>query len=276
MSNVDIKSVIKQQYLRCSQDPVYFMKRFCKIQHPQRGKIKFELYPFQEDVLTDVADNRFNIILKSRQLGISTLSAGYSLWCMLFKTDYNILVIATKQTTAKNLVTKVRVMFENLPSWLKVECTEKNKLGMAFVNGSQIKAVSASEDAGRSEALSLLIVDEAAFIRNIREIWTSAQSTLSTGGSAIMLSTPNGMGNLFHETWVKAEEHENDFNTIKLHWTVHPERDQDWRDEQTRQLGVKEAAQECLSGDALVDIQDELGNEYKITLKELYAIMETD
>ena len=241
----NLKDIIKSEYIKCSKDPVYFMRRFCKIQHPQRGKIKFDLYPFQEENIQDFKDNRFNIILKSRQLGISTISAGYSLWCMLFKTDFNILVIATKQTTAKNLVTKVRVMFDNLPSWLKVECTEKNKLGMAFANGSQIKAVSASEDAGRSEALSLLIVDEAAFIKNISEIWTSTQSTLSTGGSAIMLSTPNGMGNLFHETWVKAEEGDNDFHTIKLHWTVHPERDQVWRDEQTRQLGAKDAAQEC-------------------------------
>jgi hypothetical protein len=122
---------------------------------------------------------------------------------------------------------------------------EDNKLSLRLQNGSQIKAIASSPDAGRSEALSLLIFDEAAFIDDIDEIWVSAQSTLSTGGSCIALSTPNGVGNWFHQTWIGAEESRNPFNTIRLHWTVHPERDQKWRDEQEKLLGVKKAAQEC-------------------------------
>jgi len=101
-----IKEVIKAEYIKCAQDPAYFMKKFCMIQHPIRGKIPFELYDFQEKTVREFKDNRFNIILKSRQLGISTLSAGYSLWLMTFFQDKNILVIATKQEVAKNLVTK--------------------------------------------------------------------------------------------------------------------------------------------------------------------------
>jgi phage FluMu gp28-like protein len=121
---------------------------------------------------------------------------------MIFKEDFNILVIATKQDVAKNLVTKVRVMHDNLPSWLKGKTVEDNKLSLRFANGSQIKAVSAAGDAGRSEALSLLIIDEAAFIDKIDEIWASAQQTLATGGRAIVLSTPNGVGNFqFTETY---------------------------------------------------------------------------
>ena len=215
------------------------------IQHPVRGKIQFQLYPFQEDTLIDFKDHRYNIILKSRQTGISTLTAGYSLWKMLFNQDFNVLVIATKQEVAKNLITKIRVMNQYLPSWLKLETVEDNKLSLRYSNGSQAKATSAASDAGRSEALSLLVFDEAAFIDKIEDIWVSAQSTLSTGGNAIVLSTPNGVGNWYHKTWVGAEEGRNDFNTIRLHWTVHPERDQDWRDEQERLLGPKGAAQEC-------------------------------
>ena len=112
-------------------------------------------------------------------------------------------------------------------------------------NGSQIKATSSSGDSGRSEALSLLIIDEAAFISNVEEIWISAQQTLATGGGAIILSTPNGTGNFFHKTWVGAEEGSNQFNTIRLHWSVHPDRDQAWRDKQDGLLGPKGAAQEC-------------------------------
>ena len=141
-----------------------------------------------------------------------------------------------KQDTAKNLVTKVRVMHANLPSWLKQKCTEDNKLSLRYKNGSQIKAVSSGEDSGRSEALSLLILDEAAFIDKIEPIWAAASQTLSTGGQCIALSTPNGIGNWFHKTWMDAEDHLNDFNFIKLHWTVHPDREQDWRDEQDLSL----------------------------------------
>ena len=256
-----LKEIIAEEYRKCAGDPIYFMKKYCVIQHPVRGKIPFHLYPFQEDCLTDFKDHRFNIILKSRQLGLSTLSAGFILWKMIFNQDFNALVIATKVTVAKNLVEKVRVMHDLLPVWLRdggTAAAEDNKLSLKLKNGSQVKAIASSPDAGRSEALSLLVVDEAAFIRDIDEIWLSAQSTLSTGGSAIILSTPNGVGNFFHKTWVAGEAGQNGFNCINLHWTVHPERNQAWRDEQTRILGVKGAAQECDcdfigSGDTVID-----------------------
>jgi len=242
----DLKKVIRQEYLKCAQDPVHFMRKYCYIQHPQRGRIQFNLYPFQEKVLTLMRDNPYSIILKSRQLGISTLSAGLSLWLMIFHKDKNILCIATKQETAKNMVTKVKFMYENLPSWLKVDAAENNKLNLRLKNGSQIKATSASSDAGRSEAVSLLLIDEAAFIDNIGEIWASAQQTLATGGGCIALSTPYGTGNWFHQTWVRAESNTNQFLPIKLPWYVHPERDQKWRDAQDELLGdPRLAAQEC-------------------------------
>ena len=260
MAGTSLKDIIKLEYQKCAADPVYFMKKYCMIQHPVRGKIPFHLYPFQENTLTQFKDNRYNIILKSRQTGISTLTAGFALWKMLFNQDFNVLVIATKQEVAKNLVTKVRVMNQYLPSWLKQTTVEDNKLSLRYSNGSQIKATSAASDAGRSEALSLLVFDEAAFIDNIEEIWISAQSTLSTGGNAIILSTPNGVGNFFHRTWVSAEDGTNGFNTIRLHWTVHPERNKAWRDEQQILLGPKGAAQECdcdfvSSGDSVIDPQ---------------------
>ena len=260
MSNKsNIKDLIRQQYTTCAADPVFFMKQYCYIQHPKRGKIKFNLYKFQETSLDELKDNRYNVILKSRQLGISTLTAGYALWCMLFKEDFNTLVIATTQEVAKNLVTKVRIMHDNLPSWLKGNIEADNKLSLKFKNGSQIKAVSSATTGARSEALSLLIVDEAAFIRNVEEIWIASQATLSTGGSAIVLSTPNGIGNWFHKTWVDGETNPStEWHNIKLHWTVHPERDEQWRSRQTQLLGERGAAQECdcdfvSSGHTVVD-----------------------
>ena len=247
MAQQNIKQIIKQEYIKCAKDPVYFMKKYCWIQHPTRGRVQFNLYPFQEGTLKLLQKHDRSIILKSRQLGISTLSAGISLWMMIFQKDINVLVIATKQDTAKNLVTKVKFMYENLPSWLKLGFSENNKLALRLKNGSQIKAVSAASDAGRSEAISLLIIDEAAFIEQnrIEEIWASSQQTLSTGGKAIVLSTPNGTGNFFHKMWVKGEEGANGFTCIRLPWTVHPERDQAWRDQQEDELGPRMASQEC-------------------------------
>ena len=155
----DLKKIIRQEYLKCAKDPAHFMKKYCNIQHPQRGRILFNLFPFQEKVLHLMQENPYSIILKSRQLGLSTLSAGYSLWIMLFHKDKNILCIATKQETARNMVTKVKFMYDNLPSWLKIPAEENNKLSLRLNNGSIIKATSASSDAGRSEAVSLLLID---------------------------------------------------------------------------------------------------------------------
>ena len=257
MSNT-IKQTIRREYLKCAQEPVHFMRKYCTIQHPLRGKIKFDLYDFQEKTVGELQAHSYNVILKSRQLGISTLSAGYSLWMMLFHQDKNVLVIAKDKDTAKNLVTKVRVMYHHLPSWLKTSVDEDNKLSFRFDNGSQIKAIAATSEAGRSEALSLLIIDEAAFIDQIDSIWTAAQQTLATGGDCLVLSTPNGVGNWFHKIWMEAIDEVNKFNFIKLHWSVHPERDEEWRAEQDKVLGPKQAAQECdtdflTSGGGVVD-----------------------
>ena len=125
----DIKQAIRREYLKSSDDPIHFLRKYATIQHPQKGKIKFDLYDFQERSLQDLRQHDYNIVLKSRQLGISTLSAGYALWTMLFFQDKNILVIAKDKDAAKNLVTKVRVMYKNLPTWLKTTVEEDNKFG---------------------------------------------------------------------------------------------------------------------------------------------------
>ena len=246
MAEKDIKHLIRQEYLKCAKDPSHFMKKYCFIQHPQRGRIQFGLYPFQDKVLNVWKENPYSMVLKSRQLGISTLASGYSLWLMTFHKDRNILALATTQATARNLISKIQFMWENLPSWLKVDAVENNKLSLRLSNGSKAQAKSSNADAARSEAVSLLIIDEAAFIDNIAETWASAQQTLATGGGAIVLSTPYGTGNWFHKMWVSAESQENDFIPIKLPWFVHPERDQEWRDKQDTLLGDPMlAAQEC-------------------------------
>ena len=115
----NIKNIITQEYIKCASDPIHFFRKYCYIQHPIKGRILFHLYPFQEEVLSDFRNQRFNIINKSRQLGISTLAAGYALHTMLFNKDKTVLCIATKQETAKGMVDKVQFMYNNLPGWLR-------------------------------------------------------------------------------------------------------------------------------------------------------------
>jgi hypothetical protein len=257
-SQVSINDAIKQELIKCKQDPVYFMKKYYTIQHPTRGRMTFNLFPFQEKSLKLFQRFDYCIINKSRQLGISTLTSAFALWMMLFEQDKNILVLATTQATAKNMVTKVRFAYDNLPKWMQLPVMEHNRLSLRLKNGSQIKAVSAATDSARSEAVSLLVIDEAAFIDNIEKIFTAAQQTLATGGRCIALSTPNGVGNWFHKEFTKAQNEENKFIPISLPWTVHPERDVVWREEQTNSLGVRAAAQECdcdfsTSGDTFLE-----------------------
>jgi len=252
-----LKEIIAEEYLKCAQDPMHFIKKYCKIVHQDRGLIPFMLYDFQDAVLAAFLKNGRNIILKNRQMGLSTLCGAYALWLMTFHENKYVLVIATKQDVAKNIIKKVRVMWQNLPVWMKLKCIEDNKLAQAYANGSMIFAGTSASDSGRSEAAALLIVDEAAFIQGMDELWGSLQPITSTGGDIIVLSTPNGVGNWFHQTFVNAEEGKNSFYPITLHWTLHPERDQAWRDAQDIELGVRLAKQECdgsflASGDNVV------------------------
>jgi len=250
-----------KEIVDCGKDPIYFMTKYLKIQHPLKGLIPFKTYDFQNVCVKDFNKHRFNIILKSRQLGISTLVAAYAVWQAIFYKDKNILIIATKLSVAQNFIRKVKTGIKSLPKWLLLpEIVANNKQQVEFSNGSQIKAIPTSEDAGRSEALSLLIVDEAAFVRNFDELWMGLYPTLSTGGRAILLSTPNGVGGQYYDLYMKAAAKENEFNPIKLMWDVHPERDDEWFTNETRNMSKKQIAQELLcdfasSGDTFLNAE---------------------
>lgn len=254
--NIDYKH---KEILKCAKDPIYFMNKYVKIQHPTKGALPFATYPFQDQCVADFRRHKFNVVLKARQLGLSTVTAGYALWMFLFRQNSNILVIATKLSVAKNFMNKCKYMLDKLPSWLILgEITGKNAQSITSDKGCVLKAVPTSEDAGRSEALSLLIVDEAAFVKNFDDLWKGLFPTLTEGGSAIILSTPNGTHSKFYDIYHKAEKNENNFNPIKLPWSVHPNRDEKWFKKETRGLTLKEIAQEyecdfIASGDTYLD-----------------------
>ncbi len=241
------KSNQVQEVIKCGKVPKYFFNKYLKIQHPVRGLINFDTYDFQDECVDTFLENRFSIILKSRQLGMSTLVAAYAVWMALFQRDKNVLIIATKLSVAQNFITKVKTMIRSLPKWLVLpQITANNKQLIEFSHGSSIKAIPTSDDAGRSEALSLLIVDEAAFVKNFDTLWTGLYPTISTGGRVIVLSTPNGVGGQYYKLYTEAESNLNEFKPIKLAWDVHPERDLDWFDKTTANMSKRQISQEFL------------------------------
>tara|TARA_A100001515_G_scaffold127878_1_gene113813 strand:+ start:5799 stop:7370 length:1572 start_codon:yes stop_codon:yes gene_type:complete len=262
MSSVLSKKEIIAEVVKAGKDPVYFINNYCRISHPQLGLIPFKTYDFQASLVGDFNEHRFNVILKARQLGISTISAAYIAWLMMFHRDKNVLVIATKFQTAANLVKKVKAIHKNLPDWLRIsEISIDNRTSFELSNGSQIKASSTSSDAGRSEALSLLVIDEAAHVDGLDELWAGLYPTLSTGGRCIALSTPNGVGNWFHQTCIDAEAGKNDFFLTTLKWDVHPDRDREWFEKETKNMPVRQIAQELecnfnMSGETVFHPED--------------------
>ena len=261
-SSLLTKKEILKEVVKAGKDPVYFTTNYCRISHPQRGLIPFKAYDYQQELLKDFNDYRFNIILKARQLGISTITAAYIAWLMLFHRDKNILVVATKLQTATNLVKKVKAIIKNLPDWMRISDIEiDNRTSFELKNGAQIKGSSTSGDAGRSEALSLLVIDEAAHVEKLDDLWTALYPTLSTGGRCIALSTPNGVGNWFHQNCVESEAGTNDFYMTTLMWDVHPDRDMKWFEKETKNMSKRQIAQELecnfnVSGETVIHPDD--------------------
>ena len=234
-----------KEILKSGKDSTYFVNNFCRIPHAIHGLIRFDTYPFQDDLLRNFENHRYNIVLKARQMGISTIVASYIVWLVLFHKHKNILVIATQLKTATNLVRKVKEMVKNLPDWMQIaSMTVDNRTSFELSNGSVVKASSTSEDAGRSEALSLLVIDEAAHVEGLDDLWTGLYPTISTGGRCIALSTPNGVGNWFHETYINSIEGVNMFVPTNLPWDEHPDRDQEWFENETKNMSKRKIAQE--------------------------------
>jgi len=256
------KELIKQEILRCGRDPAYFLYNYTEIKHPTKGRIPFRVFDYQKDLLKSFKNFRFNIVLKARQLGASTIMAGYCVWLMNFHRDKEILVVATKEKTAATLVKRAGVIFGSMPPWMQFNKIKlDNKTTLELGNGSILRASATGKNAGRSDSLSLLIIDEAAYVEGLEELWTAAYPTLSTGGSCVALSTPNGAQGWFHKTYVDAEEGLNEFHSMKLPWDVHPERNQDWFEKETKNMTRRQTSQELLcdflmSGDTVIHPED--------------------
>ena len=233
---------LKSEIQKCRNDAAYFIKNYVYITHPLRGRVKFDLYRFQERIVNEFGKNRFNLMRKFRQAGATTICAAYALWYIIFHEDKNVMVVSIGDRESRDFLERAVSMYDDLPNWLKPKEKERNKHVIKLSTGSKIKSQPAG--AGRGESVSLLIVDEAAFIDNMTEFWMAIYPTISTGGSAFILSTVNGMANLYYELYHDAELGKNNFHTIDIHWREHPEYTEAWAEETRSNVGERAWLQE--------------------------------
>ena len=237
---------------RCMNDPFYFITRM-QVVNLKAGKVPFHLYDFQKDVIYDVLTNTFTITLKPRQMGITTLLVALALWYAAWRPNTKIVVVSLRHDVAKAFIRRMKLMYLSLPAHLKPAIANgTNKYTsfgtqdhVIFANDSEILALASTEQAGRSDSINWLIMDEVAQQRLASQIWGSAEQALADGGRATLISTAYGTGNFFHKTWVNANQNmANGFYPIKLNWQMHPNRDQKWYDDTLKRLGTKRMAQE--------------------------------
>jgi hypothetical protein len=242
-----------EELMACT-DPVdgphYFLDNFFYIQHPTKGKLKYKPFEYQRRLIDSYHQNRFNVNLLPRQTGKTTTAAGYLLWYAMFIPDATVLVAAHKFTGAQEIMSRIRYAYELCPNHIRCGVKSYNKQSIEFDNGSRIIAQTTTETTGRGLSLSLLYADEFAFVEpNIAvEFWTSISPTLATGGKAIITSTPNSDEDQFANIWKEANYKfdefgneqtlgRNGFFPFRAYWSEHPDRDENWANEERSRIG---------------------------------------
>ena len=192
-----------EEYSRCMKDPIYFARNYCKVISLDRGLVPFELYPYQKKMFETFNEHRFNIVLACRQSGKSISACAYLLWFALFHSEKTIAVLANKGATAREMLSRITLMLENIPFFLQPGCKALNKGSIEFSNNSRILAAATSGSSIRGLSINLLYLDEFAFVERAAEFYTSTYPVVSSGGDTkiIVTSTANGIGNTFHKIW---------------------------------------------------------------------------
>ena len=223
-----------QEIIRCSEDPVYFIKTYIKIVSLDKGLIPFDMYHFQEEMVQKFHDHRFNIAKLPRQSGKSTIVTSYLLWYVLFNDNVNVAILANKAATAREMLQRLQLSYENLPKWLQQGILQWNRGSLELENGSKIMAASTSASAVRGMSFNVIFLDEFAFIPNhiADQFFSSVYPTISSGKSTkvIIISTPHGM-NMFYKLWHDAERGSNEYVPTEVHWSEVPGRDDVWKEQ---------------------------------------------
>ena len=221
-----------QEFLKCKADPIYFVENYIQIVSLDEGLVPFKMYPFQEKLVRNFHENRFNICKMPRQTGKSTTCVSYLLHYAVFNDNVNIAILANKASTARDLLGRLQLAYENLPKWMQQGIVSWNKGSLELENGSKIIAASTSASAVRGGSYNIIFLDEFAFIPNhiADQFFASVYPTISSGKSTkvIMVSTPHGM-NHFYRYWHEAQRGNNEYIATEVHWSEVPGRDANWK-----------------------------------------------
>lgn len=220
-----------REYGKCMKDPAYFCRKYVKVVHLDKGLVPFKLYDYQEEMFKHFNDNRFSVVLACRQSGKSISSVGYILWYAAFHPEKTIAILANKGATAREMLSRVTLMLENLPFFLQPGCKALNKGSIEFSNNSRIIAAATSGSSIRGMSVNLLFLDEFAFVENAAEFYTSTYPVISSGKDTkvIITSTANGIGNTFQKIWEGAVQGVNAYKPFRVDWWDVPGRDDKWK-----------------------------------------------
>jgi hypothetical protein len=247
------------EFLKCALDPVYFAKTYVYITHPTQGKVLFDLFDFQEDMIRTYNDYRQVVSMCSRQLGKTTTAGAYILWFAIFQENVNVLIAANVFRAATEIMDRIRFAYEHLPDWLRPGQVTYNVQKIVFDNGSKIESTTTTPSSGRGKSISLLFCDELAFVKSkiAEEFWTAISPTLATGGKCIVCSTPNSDEDTFAQIWYAANRTQdefgnersdgvgaNGFKAFKATWDQHPDRDEAWAAKERAKIGYEKFARE--------------------------------
>ena len=248
-----------QEFVRCANDPIYFMEHYMYVQHSVKGKIPFEAYSFQKDLIRTYRNYRNTIAMIPRQSGKTTTAAGYLLWYAFFNPDVTILIAANKFKAANEIMMRVKYAYEEMPNYIRPGVIEYNVTSIRFDNGSRILATTTTPDSGRGLAISLLYLDEFAFVkpRMAEEFWSAMAPTLATGGKCIITSTPQSDEDMFAALWFGATATvdedgneipegvgKNGFKAFTAHYSEVPGRDEEWAARERAKIGFEKFQRE--------------------------------
>ena len=248
-SNVDIEFTPEQiqEFVKCQEDPIYFTKKYIKIVSLDEGLVSFDIYPFQEKLINNFHNNRFNICKMPRQSGKSTTVVSYLLHYVVFNDNVNVGILANKASTAKDLLGRLQKSYENLPKWMQQGVQVWNKASLELENGSKIIAASTSASAVRGMSFNIIFLDEFAFIPNhiADEFFSSVYPTISSGKTTkvVIVSTPKGM-NHFYRLWHDSERGRNEYIPTEVHWSEVPGRDATWKAQTIANTSAQQFQQE--------------------------------
>ena len=233
------------EFVRCKDDPVYFTEKHIKIVNVDEGLVSFDMYKFQKKLIRNFHKHRFNICKMPRQTGKSTTVVSYLLHYAIFNDNVNIGILANKAATARDLLGRLQLAYENLPSWMQQGIVAWNKGSMELENGSKIIAASTSASAVRGMSFNIIFLDEFAFVQNhlADDFFASVYPTISSGKSTkvIIVSTPHGM-NHFYRMWHDAERGQNEYTPTEVHWSEVPGRDAKWKEQTIRNTSKQQFA----------------------------------